>query len=233
MQPLNMNNTLHSPAPNDRPGQLGRFITLEGIDGAGKSTALNAIRSFCEHHHIPHHLTREPGGTALGESIRQLFLNHAMHPKTEVLLAYAARLEHIQQVITPCLNAGEWVISDRYEAATYAYQGGGRGLDTASFSAIQHFLDGLPTPDLTLLLDLSVADAGTRRHARNTTLDIDRFEAEASAFHERVRDGYLNYATTHSEMVRIDASQPIMVVHEAIQQQLARLYLSLTNHSKC
>ncbi|WP_085316171.1 dTMP kinase [Derxia lacustris] len=172
----------------------GRFISFEGIDGAGKSTHLArfvaALRARFAAESGPARavvLTREPGGTPLGERLRDLLLTEPMHPDTEALLMFAARHEHVAALIEPALARGDWVVSDRFADATFAYQGAGRGLDVARLALLERFaLDGFQ-PDLTLLFDLDPAIAAARRAAARAA---DRFEAEDLAFFERVRAGY-------------------------------------------
>jgi dTMP kinase len=172
----------------------GRFITLEGLEGAGKSSRAVELKAFLEQNGKPVLLTREPGGTPLGERLRELLLAPAdtpMAPLTELLLMFAARCEHVTRVILPALEAGQWVVCDRYVDASYAYQGGGRGLGTAPVAALEALLPPRARPDLTVLLDLPVESGLARARSRSAA---DRFERETVEFHERVRAAYLDRA---------------------------------------
>lgn len=172
----------------------GRFITLEGLEGAGKSSRAVELKAFLEQNGKPVLLTREPGGTPLGERLRELLLAPAdtpMAPLTELLLMFAARCEHVTRVILPALEAGQWVVCDRYVDASYAYQGGGRGLGTAPVAALEALLPPRARPDLTVLLDLPVETGLARARSRSAA---DRFERETVEFHERVRAAYLDRA---------------------------------------
>jgi len=198
--------------------QQGRFITLEGIEGAGKSTALALVREAVEAAGHPVVVTREPGGTALGEDLRALLLGHkhtGMADDTELLLMFAARAEHLHQVIAPALRAGKWVICDRFTDATYAYQGGGRGLSRERIAELETWVQGERRPDLTLLLDLPVLQGLERAGRRSAP---DRFESEQAAFFERVRQAYLDIAAAEPQRVRtIDASQDLPQVSAAVR----------------
>jgi len=172
----------------------GRFITLEGLEGAGKSSRAVELKAFLEQNGKPVLLTREPGGTPLGERLRELLLAPAdtpMAPLTELLLMFAARCEHVTRVILPALEAGQWVVCDRYVDASYAYQGGGRGLGTAPVAALEALLPPRARPDLTVLLDLPVETGLARARSRSAA---DRFERETVEFHERVRAAHLDRA---------------------------------------
>lgn len=190
-----------------RPDVPGRFITLEGIEGAGKSTQVPAVAAALEARGLPVLLTREPGGSAVAERIRALLLDPActgMAEDTELLLMFAARAEHLARRIRPALDAGTWVVCDRFTDATYAYQGGGRGLDPVRIATLETFVQGALRPDLTLLFDLPVP-AGLARAGRRSA--PDRFEAEAEAFFERVRAAYLERARAEPGRVHlIDAA---------------------------
>ena len=186
----------------------GKFITFEGIDGAGKSSHVEWLAQWLRDHGKTVVVTREPGGTALGERLRELLLNEPMHLETETLLMFAARREHLAQVIEPALARGEWVICDRFSDATYAYQGGGRGLDRAKFATLEHWVHAHLQPDLTLLFDLPLDIARERIVLANRVLD--RFEQERVDFHDRVRQAYLDRALHHGNRMRvIDANQPL------------------------
>ncbi len=199
----------------------GKFISIEGIEGAGKTTQLNFIQKYLSEQGKQLVVTREPGGTALSEQIRDLLLSpreEGMAVDTELLLMYAARAEHIEQVIKPALQRGDWVISDRFVDATFAYQGGGRGVDVDRIKSISDWtLKGLET-DLTIVFDLSVALSQQRVISRNN--EVDRFEQEKAAFFERIRHAYLDRAQQEPHRVQvIDASQTI----EQVQSQLTSL----------
>lgn len=167
---------------------MGKFITFEGIDGAGKSTHLNWFADALRTRGVELVVTREPGGTPLGEKLRELLLHDSMHPETEALLMFAARREHIEMVIKPALKRGVWVISDRFADASFAYQGGGRGVVIAKLEQLESWVQAELQPDLTLLFDLPV-EVARQRLSNNTTLD--RFEQEQSDFFVKVRNAYL------------------------------------------
>ncbi len=191
----------------------GRFITVEGIEGAGKSTCMRVLQERLAAHALPYVTTREPGGTALGEALRELLLGHrhdGMADDTELLLMFAARAEHLRNRIEPSLRAGHWVLCDRFTDATYAYQGGGRGLSRQRIAVLEDWVQGACRPQLTLLLDVPV-HVGLERAGRRST--PDRFEREQVAFHERVRQAYLDIAAADPLRVRlVDASRPAQVV---------------------
>lgn len=199
----------------------GKFITLEGIEGAGKSSHLAFIQSFLQRAGKTVVHTREPGGTALGEKIRELLLdyrNDAMASDTELLLMFAARAQHLAQVICPALARGDWVLCDRFTDATYAYQGGGRGIAHSRIAAMETWVQGELHPDLTFLLDVP-EDIGLQRAGQRST--PDRFERERAEFFKRVRAAYLDMAKTHSARYRvIDAAQPLDKVQLEIQATL-------------
>lgn len=195
----------------------GMFITLEGVDGAGKSSFLPWIEQRLRASGKDVLLTREPGGTPIGEQLRNLLLQTPSTSVTEVLLMFAARKEHIEQVIAPGLAAGRWVLCDRFTDATYAYQGAGRGIDLEHISALERWIQGDLQPDLTILFDLPVEVARARSAAARSP---DRFEAERLDFFARVREGYLRRARGYPDRFRIvDASQPM----DAVKDQLARI----------
>lgn len=194
-----------------------KFITFEGIDGAGKSSHVEWLAEWLRAHGKTVVVTREPGGTALGEKLRDLLLNEAMHLETETLLMFAARREHLAQVIEPALARGEWVICDRFSDATYAYQGGGRGLDRNKFLSLEHWVHGHLQPDLTLLFDLPLDVARERIVLASRVLD--RFEQEKADFHERVRQAYLERAHGNpSRMQVIDANQRLDDIRKTLEQ---------------
>jgi dTMP kinase len=183
----------------------GRFITVEGIDGAGKSTHLQAMASWLRERGHRVLLTREPGGTALAETLRGLVLHQAMEPLTEALLVFAARRDHLVQHILPALARGDTVLCDRFTDATFAYQGGGRGFDTAVLAQLEIWVQQGRQPDLTLWFDLPAAQAAERRAAVRAP---DRFEAQDLAFFERVQAGYAARAAADpARFVRIDSQQ--------------------------
>ena len=196
----------------------GCFITLEGVEGAGKSTALALVREAVEAAGHPVVVTREPGGTPLGEELRALLLGHkhnGMSDDAELLLMFAARAEHLHRVIEPALAAGQWVICDRFTDATYAYQGGGRGLSRERIAQLESWVQGARRPHLTLLLDLPVQQGLERAGKRSAP---DRFESEQLEFFERVRQAYLDIAAAEPGRVRtVDAGQDLPAVSAAIR----------------
>ena len=195
----------------------GKFITFEGIDGAGKSSHVEWLADWLRGQGKTVRVTREPGGTALGEKLRGLLLSEAMHLETETLLMFAARREHIAQVIEPALAQGEWVVCDRFTDATYAYQGGGRGLDRHRLQELEHWVHGHLQPDLTLLFDVPFAVA--RQRIALATRELDRFEQERADFHERVRQAYLERATTQSQRVKvIDGDRTLDEIRNSLEQ---------------
>lgn len=195
----------------------GKFITIEGSEGAGKTTAISAIRNILEKARVPFIVTREPGGTQLGEALRALLLdieNVTICDDTELLLMFAARAQHLQEKIHPALAAGEWVICDRFTDATYAYQGGGRGIGLQRIEQLENWVQGDFRPDLTLLLDLPVKLGLQRVTGRG---ELDRFEKEQTEFFEKVRSMYLHRADLFPQQFRIiDAEQSV----DGVLQQL-------------
>jgi len=199
----------------------GKFITLEGVDGAGKSTHLDWLVGRLRNRGLEVVLTREPGGTLLGEELRELVLSVPMHIDTETLLMFAARREHLDKVILPALNDGKWVVFDRFTDATYAYQGGGRQMPLARIEALEEWVQSGFQPDLTLVFHLALDVAETRRGSRPGQ---DRFEQQDRSFFERVSNLYLSRAREYPERVRIvDASQSI----HAIRVKLEEILLSI------
>jgi dTMP kinase len=200
----------------------GRFITLEGGEGVGKSSNLEFIRRHLEAAGKTVIITREPGGTPLGEQVRGLLLDHrhdGMSADAELLLMFAARAEHLAQVIRPALAAGKWVLCDRFTDATYAYQGGGRGIAAERIAALETWVQGDLRPDLTLLLDAPVA-VGMARAGRRAA-KADRFEREQTAFFEQVRRTYLELAGRCAERYRvIDAGQTLSAVQDQLRHVL-------------
>ena len=195
----------------------GKFITFEGIDGAGKSSHVEWLADWLRARGKTVQVTREPGGTELGEKLRALLLAEPMHLETETLLMFAARREHLARLIEPALARGAWVVCDRFTDATYAYQGGGRGLDRAKFAVLEHWVHEHLQPDLTLLFDLPLDVARERIVLANRTLD--KFEQERVDFHERVRLAYLERAHAHPSRIRvIDANQPLDKIRVKLEE---------------
>jgi dTMP kinase len=195
----------------------GKFITFEGIDGAGKSSHVDWLAEQLRARGLTVQVTREPGGTALGEKLRELLLNQTMHLETETLLMFAARREHLAQVVEPALNRGEWVVCDRFSDATYAYQGGGRGLERSKLQTLEHWVHEHLQPNLTLLFDLPLEVARERIAVASRTLD--RFEQERADFHERVRHAYLERAHAQPERIRvIDANNTLDNIREQLEE---------------
>ena len=204
----------------------GRFITLEGIEGAGKSTIAKFVLGWLAQRGIPGRLTREPGGTPLAERIRQLVLERGaetLSPVTETLLMFAARDLHLQHVIRPALARGEWVVCDRFTDATRAYQGSGRGVDSGLIESLADAVHGGLAPDCTLLLDLPVSVGLARARGRGAGRS-DRFEAETAPFFEKVRAGYLELARRKPGRFQvIDASAPLDAVEARVERILEEL----------
>ena len=181
----------------------GKFISFEGIDGAGKSTHIESVRALLTARGKTIVMTREPGGTELGEAIRGLFLGRSMSPNSEALLVFAARREHLEEVVWPALERGDWVLCDRFTDATFAYQGGGRQLGFDRVQALADWVHPNFAPDLTLLFDLA-PDAAQDRVAHRGALD--RIESEAIEFHARVRAAYLRRAQNEPERIKVLSS---------------------------
>ena len=196
--------------------ERGKFISVEGGEGAGKSTLLGGLRKAIERHGVAVVQTREPGGTALGERVRRLVLDPALRgidAQAELLLMFASRAQLLREVIRPALDAGHWVLCDRFTDASYAYQGGGRGQPTAFIADLERWVCTGLQPDLTLLLDVPVAVGRGRVAARG---GVDRIEVEADAFFERVRATYRDRAAAEPQRFRVlDASQPPAAVLQA------------------
>lgn len=213
-----------SPAPPAR----GKFISLEGGEGAGKSTLLAALRAHIEQHGITLVQTREPGGTQLGEAARGIVLDPAQRGLTaeaELLLMFASRAQLVREVIAPALEAGQWVLCDRFADASYAYQGGGRGQPMERIAALESWACAGLVPDLTLLLDLPVATGRARAAGRG---EADRIEVEADAFFERVRSTYRARAAAEPDRFRVlDASQSPGDVLQAATRAIAELFNGL------
>ena len=165
-----------------------RFITFEGVDGAGKSTGLEWFANALRERGVDLLVTREPGGTPLGEKLRELVLHESMHAETEAMLMFASRREHVEQVIRPALQRGTWVISDRFSDASFAYQGGGRGVPVAKLEQLEQWTHGDLQPDLTLLFDIPIEVARARL---SNNVSLDKFEREQGEFFDKVRQAYL------------------------------------------
>ncbi|MEI6303381.1 MAG: dTMP kinase [Betaproteobacteria bacterium] len=194
----------------------GKFITLEGVDGAGKSTHLAWIASRLKELGKDVIVTREPGGTPIGESLRQLILTQPMALETEALLVFAARSEHLTKVILPALEEGRWVLSDRFTDATFAYQGGGRGLARERIGELEEWVQHGLQPDLTLFFDVPLEIAQARLLAQRSALD--RFEQENLAFFGRVRAAYLDRASSYPLRFRqIDGTQSLAEVKQQLE----------------
>jgi len=197
----------------------GKFITLEGIEGSGKSTSLDTISKILDTLDIEFIITKEPGGGPLGKDLRKILLDKktSISPEVELLLMMADRKNHIDNIVEPSLEKGVWVISDRYLDSSYAYQGGGRQIDTSKIDLLTELLK-LPIPDLTILFDLSPEIALQRAKNRS---ELDRFESEPIDFHQRIREAYLNLANDNVERyVVIDASKDIQNVKDQVQKKV-------------
>jgi len=205
--------------------RTGQFITLEGIDGAGKSTHLPWIAARLEATGHPIVTTREPGGTPFGEALRSLILREPMTHDSEALLMFAARREHLDRVIRPALARGDWVLCDRFTDATYAYQGGGHGVDRGRIRELERWIHGDCQPDLTLLFDVPTLVSRARLdRAQAEGRALDKFEREAGAFFERVRNAYLERAHDDPRRFRvIDSSRPLEDVRAEIDVHLVSL----------
>jgi len=210
----------------------GRFITIEGSEGGGKSTNLAFVRELLEQQDISVVETREPGGTELGEAIRELLLGHrhdGMADETELLLIFAARNEHITRIIRPALAQGQWVLCDRFTDASYAYQGGGRGISPDRIALLEQWVQQGLQPDLTLLLDIPVAEGLERTRSR--AQGPDRFERQQLDFFERVRQCYLDRAHAADRFRIIDASQPLEQVQQQINSTLRTFLKKIQAHA--
>jgi dTMP kinase len=210
----------HSNAAMANAGS-GRFISFEGIDGAGKSTHIQFVADLLAEHGKTVVSSREPGGTAVGEALRALLLHEKMHLETEALLMFASRREHIAQVIAPALARGDWVISDRFTDASFAYQGGGRGLSLAKLDALEAWVHADLQPDLTLLFDVPLDVARARLDATRT---LDKFEQEQADFFEACRKEYLRRAAQFPErIVVIDSSRSIAAIQAHLRAIVEKL----------
>ncbi|CAM8641047.1 Tmk Thymidylate kinase [Burkholderiales bacterium] len=209
----------------------GRFLVLEGVDGAGKSSHIPFIQDWLAQRGLRVRLTREPGGSPLAESLRTLMLHQPMDGLTEALAVFAARRDHLTQTVWPALAAGEWVLSDRYVDSSWAYQGGGRGVSASLLETLTRSVETLPTgqalePDLVFYFDLDPEQAAVRRGGRqaHTGESPDRFEQEDIGFFSRVREGYrLAAARRPGRAVWLDASQTMDALEQQISEALERL----------
>ncbi len=205
----------------------GKFITIEGTEGAGKSTSLNYIKDVLQQKGIVFITTREPGGTPIAEKIRELLLdkaNTALCDDAELLLMFAARTQHLNELIIPALQSGQWVISDRFTDATYAYQGGGRGLLWEKIAQLEQWVQGDLRPDATILLDIPVEQGMERVRSRGET---DRFEEEQMSFFSRIREAYLRLARENPQRYYIIDTRPAI---EVVYQQLDRVLKKLVDN---
>lgn len=199
----------------------GLFLTLEGVDGAGKSTHVQWMVDTLTSRGVTVLCTREPGGTPIGERIRELLLHEPMSLECETLLMFAARAEHVRSVIEPALAAGSWVVCDRFTDATFAYQGGGRELGTTKIEALERWVHPDLQPDVTWLFDVPLEVA---RERLNRTRDKDRFEQEADSFFLRTRQVYLDRAASQAQRFRVvDSTQPIDAIRIELGQQIDNL----------
>lgn len=200
----------------------GKFISLEGLDGAGKSTHLNWLVARLRGLGRTVVQSREPGGTPLGEKLRALLLVESMHLETEALLMFAARREHIAEVIEPALARGDWVVCDRFTDASFAYQGGGRGLSREKLRTLEGWVQGDLQPDLTLLFDVPIEIA--RERVIGMARELDRFEREQTEFFARVRDEYLARAQASGGRIRvIDAARPVADIEKSLEILIATI----------
>ena len=199
----------------------GLFLTFEGVDGAGKSTHVGWAVEKLRARGINVVSTREPGGTKLGEKLRELLLHEPMHLECETLLMFAARAEHLKTVIEPALSSGQWVVCDRFTDATFAYQGGGRELGYEKISVLENWVHPNLQPDRTWLFDVPLAVA---RERLNRTRDQDRFEKEADSFFERTRDVYLQRASLDRDRIRIiDSTRTIEEIRQELKEDIEYL----------
>jgi dTMP kinase len=202
----------------------GRFLTIEGIEGVGKTTQVARLSQALHDRGIPHVVTREPGGTPLAERIRDIVLNardETLPPKAELLLMFAARAVHLHNLVEPNLKSGRWVVCDRFTDATYAYQGGGRGMSRDDIHVLESLVQGARRPDLTVLLDAPVEQALQRARQRNAGAVTDRFESERAEFFERVRGAYRARAAAEpGRIASIDAGESADLVAARILELL-------------
>jgi dTMP kinase len=205
----------------DSSTETGKFISFEGIDGAGKSTHIAFVAEWLAAHGKRVVSSREPGGTAVGEKLRDMLLHEKMHLETEALLMFASRREHIAQVIAPALARGDWVISDRFTDASFAYQGGGRGLDRGKMEALEQWVHPHLQPDLTLLFDVPLDVARARLDATRT---LDKFEQEQADFFSACRNEYLRRAAQFPQrIVVVDSTQTIAAIRTHLGAILEKL----------
>ena len=205
----------------------GKFITIEGSEGAGKSTNIRFIENYLKEKNIDFISTREPGGTPIAEKIRDLLLdkaNASLCSDSELLLMFAARAQHLNELIIPTLESGKWVLSDRFTDASYAYQGGGRGLSMDKIAQLEQFVQGDLRPDATILLDIPVEQGMERVRDRGET---DRFEQETLSFFNRIRDTYLSLAKNNPQRFHIIDTQPSI---PEVEKQLISVLELLTDH---
>ena len=206
-----------------RQSQPGKFITIEGTEGVGKTTNIEFIKQWLNENKIDFIATREPGGTPLAEQLRGLLLqprDEAVDETAELLMVFAARAQHLNQVIIPALEQGKWVLCDRFTDATYAYQGGGRQMNTETIGNLENLVQRALRPDAVLLLDIPVEQGLERARGRG---ELDRFEQEDIAFFERVRTAYLQRAKNNDDYHVLDASQPLEQVQAQLQTVLNQL----------
>ena len=200
-----------------------KFITLEGVDGAGKSTCMRFIKKYLTDKKLNYLFTREPGGTSVGEKLRKILLHDEMLPETETLLMFSARNEHVHQIIKPNLNAGLIVISDRFTDATYAYQSGGKNVQLEKITILKNWVHENLKPDLTLLFDLPIDISLSRL---NSDGNLDKFEKEAADFHTRIRESYLALAKNEPDRFQIiNSNQNINIIEKEILNKLDKLFL--------
>jgi dTMP kinase len=198
-----------------------RFITFEGVDGAGKSTGLEWFANALRERGVDLLVTREPGGTPLGEKLRELLLHESMHAETEAMLMFASRREHVEQVIRPALQRGTWVISDRFTDASFAYQGGGRGVPVAKLEQLEQWTHGDLQPDLTLLFDIPIEVARARL---SNNVSLDKFEREQGEFFDKVRQAYLARVAKNPDRYAVIRAEKSL---QEVQQQLADILSAL------
>ncbi|MDD2700752.1 MAG: dTMP kinase [Sideroxydans sp.] len=198
-----------------------RFITFEGVDGAGKSTGLEWFANGLRERGIDLLVTREPGGTPLGEKLRELVLHEPMHAETEAMLMFASRREHVEQVIRPALQRGTWVISDRFSDASFAYQGGGRGVPVSKLEQLEQWTHGDLQPDLTLLFDIPIEVA---RERLSNNVSLDKFEREQGEFFDKVRQAYLARVAKNPDRYAVIRAEKSL---QQVQRQLAEILASI------
>ena len=205
---------------------LGKFITLEGGEGSGKTTCLEYLQRLLQEHHVDVVVTREPGGTKMAELIRDLLLDTKSEPiaeETELLLMFASRAQHVNNVIKPALVRGAWVLCSRFSDSSYAYQGGGRGLDVTKIQALEEIVQGDLSPDLTFLIDVPVEVGIQRARARAA---LDRIEQEKMDFFQRVRQTYLDMAKGNKRFVVVDGTKPLNDVCDILKQVILAMLIS-------